>query len=178
MYRNSMLIYIYIYIYINKMSFWMTDKNKNDGILLKIRRFMVGVRGFEPPASWSRTKHSTKLSHTPKHFTWRVYHTKCDLSRVLTQKNKLFFDISTDTDRHLPRLSLGKLNRQRDTSVHIGHRRYARTSMNIAARQGNGCHTRSGKTALNGRCVGSASNARFCLRWNAVGGGKWADLFI
>ena len=28
--------------------------------------FMVGVRGFEPPASWSRTKHSTKLSHTPK----------------------------------------------------------------------------------------------------------------
>lgn len=31
-----------------------------------IRNFMVGVRGFEPPASWSRTKHSTKLSHTPK----------------------------------------------------------------------------------------------------------------
>ena len=27
---------------------------------------LVGVRGFEPPASWSRTKHSTKLSHTPK----------------------------------------------------------------------------------------------------------------
>lgn len=26
---------------------------------------MVGVRGFEPPASWSRTKRSTKLSHTP-----------------------------------------------------------------------------------------------------------------
>ena len=31
-----------------------------------IRNFMVGVGGFEPPASWSRTKHSTKLSHTPK----------------------------------------------------------------------------------------------------------------
>ena len=27
--------------------------------------FLVGVRGFEPPASWSRTKRSTKLSHTP-----------------------------------------------------------------------------------------------------------------
>ena len=26
---------------------------------------MVGVRGFEPPASWSRTMRSTKLSHTP-----------------------------------------------------------------------------------------------------------------
>lgn len=29
---------------------------------------LVGVRGFEPPASWSRTKHSTKLSHTPKKY--------------------------------------------------------------------------------------------------------------
>lgn len=35
-------------------------------MLKNIRIFMVGVRGFEPPASWSRTKHSTKLSHTPK----------------------------------------------------------------------------------------------------------------
>ena len=26
---------------------------------------MVGARGFEPPASWSRTKRSTKLSHAP-----------------------------------------------------------------------------------------------------------------
>ena len=29
---------------------------------------MVGVRGLEPPASWSRTKRSTKLSHTPDDF--------------------------------------------------------------------------------------------------------------
>ena len=27
---------------------------------------MVGVTGFEPTTSWSRTKRSTKLSHTPK----------------------------------------------------------------------------------------------------------------
>ena len=27
---------------------------------------MVGVTGFEPTASWSRTKRSTKLSYTPK----------------------------------------------------------------------------------------------------------------
>ena len=27
--------------------------------------FLVGVTGFEPAASWSRTKRSTKLSHTP-----------------------------------------------------------------------------------------------------------------
>lgn len=31
---------------------------------------VVGVRGFEPPASWSRTKHSTKLSHTPILIEW------------------------------------------------------------------------------------------------------------
>ena len=28
--------------------------------------FLVGVRRFERPTSWSRTKRSTKLSHTPK----------------------------------------------------------------------------------------------------------------
>ena len=26
---------------------------------------LIGVTGFEPAASWSRTKHSTELSHTP-----------------------------------------------------------------------------------------------------------------
>ena len=26
---------------------------------------MVGVSGFEPEASWSRTKRDTKLRHTP-----------------------------------------------------------------------------------------------------------------
>ena len=36
---------------------------KNEG--KRLRFSLVGVRGFEPPASWSRTKHSTKLSHTP-----------------------------------------------------------------------------------------------------------------
>ena len=29
---------------------------------------MVGVTGFEPMASWSRTKRDTKLRHTPKCF--------------------------------------------------------------------------------------------------------------
>ena len=27
--------------------------------------YMVGVAGFEPATSWSQTKRSTKLSHTP-----------------------------------------------------------------------------------------------------------------
>ena len=29
---------------------------------------LVGVTGFEPMASWSRTKRDTKLRHTPKRF--------------------------------------------------------------------------------------------------------------
>ena len=39
---------------------------KNRRRTFVLRRFLVGVTGFEPAASWSRTKHSTKLSHTPK----------------------------------------------------------------------------------------------------------------
>ena len=31
------------------------------------RSYMVGVTGFEHATSWSRTKRSTKLSHTPKY---------------------------------------------------------------------------------------------------------------
>ncbi len=34
-------------------------------ISLQGKIFMVGVRGFEPPASASRTQRSTRLSHTP-----------------------------------------------------------------------------------------------------------------
>ncbi len=36
----------------------------------------IGVEGFEPPAPWSQTTYSTKLSHTPitneYNYTWRV----------------------------------------------------------------------------------------------------------
>ena len=34
---------------------------------------MVGVGGFEPPASRSRTERSTKLSHTPTG-VWILHH--------------------------------------------------------------------------------------------------------
>src|SRR5439155_7875803 len=29
------------------------------------KRYLVGASGFEPPASWSRTRRSTRLSHAP-----------------------------------------------------------------------------------------------------------------
>ena len=35
---------------------------------------MVGVTGFEPAASWSRTKRSTELSHTPVFLSYIFYH--------------------------------------------------------------------------------------------------------
>src|SRR5215472_7542865 len=31
-----------------------------------IANFFIGLVGFEPTASWSRTRRSTKLSHSPK----------------------------------------------------------------------------------------------------------------
>ena len=33
---------------------------------IMVTGFMVGVSGFEPEASWTRTKRDTKLRHTPK----------------------------------------------------------------------------------------------------------------
>ena len=33
-----------------------------------ITTFLVGVSGFEPEASWTRTKRDTKLRHTPKSY--------------------------------------------------------------------------------------------------------------
>ena len=38
---------------------------KNLGMANAIPRFLVGVSGFEPEASWTRTKRDTKLRHTP-----------------------------------------------------------------------------------------------------------------
>ena len=43
----------------------ISQQNKNPCKLSVCKDFMVGVTGFEPAASWSRTKRSTELSHTP-----------------------------------------------------------------------------------------------------------------
>ena len=44
--------------------------------LLKLREVelvaMVGVSGFEPEASWTRTKRDTKLRHTPSTLTLAI----------------------------------------------------------------------------------------------------------
>ena len=37
------------------------------------KTFLVGVTGFEPAASWSRTKRSTELSHTPLSYPIQLF---------------------------------------------------------------------------------------------------------
>ena len=41
-------------------------KVKTPSRTIEVRDDVVGVSGFEPEASWSRTKRDTKLRHTPK----------------------------------------------------------------------------------------------------------------
>ena len=41
------------------------DTIKKEGMALALPSFLVGVSGFEPEASWTRTKRDTKLRHTP-----------------------------------------------------------------------------------------------------------------
>ena len=52
--------------------------------------FLVGVTGFEPAASWSRTKRSTELSHTPFHSAFILYHTRARLSRGILNFVEIF----------------------------------------------------------------------------------------
>ena len=42
-----------------------TIQKKNEDRLYGQPSFLVGVSGFEPEASWTRTKRDTKLRHTP-----------------------------------------------------------------------------------------------------------------
>ena len=50
---------------------------------------MVEVTGLEPAASWSQTKHSTKLSYTSKLFNF------CRLNKSASLLYNIKFDLST-----------------------------------------------------------------------------------
>lgn len=39
---------------------------KKETTVFTVVSFLVGVAGLEPTASWSRTKHATKLRYTPR----------------------------------------------------------------------------------------------------------------
>ena len=65
-------------------------QNKNKKALRNISQdffgiaTVIGVTGFEPAASWSRTKHSTGLSHTP--IACILYHNAAGLSIAFAKK--------------------------------------------------------------------------------------------
>ncbi len=46
---------------------------------------MVGERGFEPPTPWSRTRCSTRLSHSPTVFRFYYIHVGMILARAFPQ---------------------------------------------------------------------------------------------
>jgi hypothetical protein len=48
------------------MIFWHVFGTLARKICAATEKTVVGLAGFEPAASWSRTKRSTKLSHSPK----------------------------------------------------------------------------------------------------------------
>ncbi len=48
------------------MTFFVTTGKKQNRSKADFAPAMVGVPGFEPGASWTRTKRDTKLRHTPK----------------------------------------------------------------------------------------------------------------
>lgn len=54
----------------------------------KLLKELVGARGFEPPASWSRTRRSTRLSHAPNTDTSLVVHTPMMQLLVLSHARK------------------------------------------------------------------------------------------
>ena len=52
----------------NSPSKKVRNMQKNPDEIERFQPDLVGVSGFEPEASWSRTKRDTKLRHTPKRF--------------------------------------------------------------------------------------------------------------
>ena len=69
----------------NSTCIMVQKKTKKPSKLLFTRLLMVGVTGFEPAASWSRTKRTTKLCHTPISYKHRLlYHLFFRLSRLFS----------------------------------------------------------------------------------------------
>ena len=51
--------------FLNGLSNPDRNQKKKVSMAVAILTFLVGVSGFEPEASWTRTKRDTKLRHTP-----------------------------------------------------------------------------------------------------------------
>ena len=71
-------------------------------ILAEARIFLVGVRRFELPASWSRTKRSTKLSHTPIFSCVLNYITQSGICQELFCKKSVILHIKFYIEKSKP----------------------------------------------------------------------------
>ena len=72
------------------------QKNPNGISLSSHLDFLVGVTGFEPAASWSRTKRTTKLCHTPIAYPKSIPQIFCFVKCV-----SIFFDFYLNIFPHL-----------------------------------------------------------------------------
>ena len=82
----------------------------------EIERFqpdLVGVSGFEPEASWSRTKRDTKLRHTPS--AWILYVENSDLSRGMHEN--IFWRIRLPEEVRAMKENRGKNERQAGAGI-------------------------------------------------------------
>ena len=75
----------FFYFFALKFGYLIETKNPNALLFGKCSdySYVVGVTGFEPAASWSRTKRTTKLCHTPRP---NHYSTVCDACQEETRE--------------------------------------------------------------------------------------------
>ena len=81
---------------------------KNPAEIARFQPDLVGVSGFEPEASWSRTKRDTKLRHTPS--AWILYVENSDLSRGMHEN--IFWRIRLPEEVRAMKENRGKNNEE------------------------------------------------------------------
>src|ERR1700733_3860309 len=69
---------------------------------------MVGERGFEPPTPWSRTRCSTRLSHSPNLRLEGCLRAERSLAEPLMNAHKLLQSVSEGPYRGSPRIHCGE----------------------------------------------------------------------
>ena len=86
---------------------------KNPAEIARFQPDLVGVSGFEPEASWSRTKRDTKLRHTPS--AWILYVENSDLSRGMHEN--IFWRIRLPEEVRAMKENRGKNERQAGAGI-------------------------------------------------------------
>ncbi len=93
------------------------DRIKNWEPAYADSQFLVGVSGFEPEASWTRTKRDTKLRHTPKAYT--LYRKKVHMSTPKSTEKHLLLRKDTVKSRVIHNY-MGQFSANADALAEIG----------------------------------------------------------